>query len=724
MKTLSPVQQHLLNQLVSGNCHDPAALLGPHVSGAGTTINVYLPGAQEARIVENGAKLERVDHTDLFTWHGPSPVAHYQIEYRDRHGQMHHRADPYSFPPQLSAFDLHLFAEGRQQQAYRMLGANPRTVDGIDGVLFATWAPNACRVSVVGPFNEWDGRQFPMFNRGGNGIWELFVPGLGDGTLYKFEIKNRDTGAVLLKSDPYARWCEFRPATASVVVDQPAYAWQDQAWLAQRDAHGWQSAPMSIYEAHLGSWRRGSHGEYLNYRDIAHQLVPYVKDLGFTHIELLPVSEHPFDGSWGYQCTGFYAPTSRFGTPDDFRYFVDYCHQHGLGVILDWVAGHFPRDDHGLAQFDGTALYEHADPRRGEHRDWGTLIFNYGRHEVRNFLISNAVYWLDEFHVDGLRVDAVASMLYLDYSRKEGEWLPNEHGGRENLEAIAFLQELNAITHREFPGTITIAEESTSWPQVTRPTSGGGLGFSMKWNMGWMHDSLHYMRMDPVYRHFHHRDLTFGMLYAWSENFVLPYSHDEVVHGKGSLLGKMPGDDWQRFANLRLLYTFMFAYPGKKLLFMGSEFAPWKEWSHDHGLEFSLLEYPPHAGISNTVRDLNSLYTAQPALYRNDFQSSGFHWLDCDDDAHSLLSFVRRAGEDAAVVVMNFTPVPRHGYRLGVPHGGDWREVFNSDSRFYGGSDLGNGSVLHAQAQPWMNQSHSLTLTLPPLAALILMPAK
>jgi 1,4-alpha-glucan branching enzyme len=645
----------------------------------------------------------------------------YRLIWRDT-GHLDHIAhDPYSFPPQISDFDLHLFGEGRHRHAHRFLGAHHHEVDGIAGVLFAVWAPNAERVSVVGDFNHWDGRRHPMRVRGGSGVWELFIPDLAAGGLYKFEIRNRHTGVVFLKSDPYGHYFELRPGTASVLVGPDTYTWQDGDWMARRRSWDWMHAPISIYEVHLGSWRRGPEGEFLNYRELAHELVDYVKGMGFSHIELLPITEHPFDPSWGYQTTGCFAPTSRYGSPDDFRYFVDYCHWNGIGVFVDWVPAHFPKDAHGLARFDGSPLYEHEDPRRGEHLDWATLIYNYGRNEVKSFLISSAVYWLEEFHLDGLRVDAVASMLYLDYSRTE--WIPNQYGGRENLDAIAFLRELNEIAHGEYPGMLIMAEESTAWPQVTRPTYVGGLGFSLKWNMGWMNDTLSYMSKEPIHRQYHHDQLTFSMLYAFTENFLLPFSHDEVVHGKQSMLNKLPGDEWQRHANLRLLYTYMFTHPGKKLLFMGAEFGHGREWSSTEMLDWYVLDYPFHQGVQRLVRDLNRLYHSTPALYKYEFDWQGFAWIDCHDASQSVLSFVRHADDDLLVVVVNFTPVPRYGYRIGVPRPGVYREVFNSDSAYYGGSNLGNGAASPiAEALPWMDRPYSVTLTLPPLAGIVLRP--
>ncbi len=711
-------------RLLEARHHDPFAYLGRHRENDGVLVRAYLPGAVSVRIVENGAVMNRLAGTDIFEWRGKpgSLTGPYRLQWTAASGHTHCGYDPYCLPPQLSDYDLHLFGEGRHRHAWRFLGANPHELDGIRGTLFATWAPNAERVSVVGDFNDWDGRRHPMRVRGDSGVWELFLPGIEAGELYKFEIRNRASGAILLKSDPYGKFFELRPQTAAVVTDHSRFAWQDEEWMAQRRQDDWLHAPMSIYEVHLGSWQKDEGGGFLDYRELARRLVDYVGGLGFTHIELLPITEHPFDGSWGYQTTGYFAPTSRFGTPDDFRWFVDYCHRHGIGVLLDWAPGHFPKDAHGLACFDGSALYEHADPRRGEHRDWGTLIFNYGRHEVKNFLISSALYWLEEFHIDGLRVDAVASMLYLDYSREPGDWTPNIHGGNENLEAIAFLRELNNLTHELHPGTLMMAEESTSWPMVSRPTWLGGLGFSMKWNMGWMNDTLAYMSKDPIHRHYHHDMLTFSQLYAYTENFILPFSHDEVVHGKRSLLNKMPGDEWQRFANLRLLYTYLFTHPGKKLLFMGCEFAQGREWDDSAPLDWHVLDYPLHRGVQQLVRDLNTLYGHSPALYRYDFEAQGFEWIDCHDAAQSVLTFLRRCEDETLVVALNFTPVPRHQYRIGVPFPGVYEEILNSDSTYYGGSNLGNAGRLEAEPLPWMGRPYSLNITLPPLAGVIFRP--
>ena len=633
------------------------------------------------------------------------------------------RTDPV-VAPVLGDLDCHLLAEGSHWHAYERLGAHASTCAGIAGVAFAVWAPNAERVSVVGTFNDWDGRRHAMHYRAECGAWELFVAGVAHGDLYKFAITGAD-GGTRLKSDPFAQWMETPPRTAARVWSQPDYRWNDAAWMARRAAQRSLEAPLSIYEVHLGSWRRGHDGGVLGYRELADTLVAHVREMGFTHIELMPIGEFPFGGSWGYQPVALFAPTSRLGAPDDLRTFVDRCHQAGIGVLLDWVPGHFPDDAHGLARFDGTCLYEHEDPRRGRQRDWDTLVYNLGRREVANFLIANALYWLREFHIDGLRVDAVASMLYLDYSRAAGDWLPNAYGGRENLEAIEFLRCFNTIVHTQAPpGIVTIAEESTAWSGVTRPPYTGGLGFDYKWNMGWMNDTLRYVRRDPVHRRHHHEEVTFGLLYAHSENFVLPLSHDEVVHGKRSLLAKMPGDRWQRFANLRLYLAFLFTQPGKKLLFMGGEFAQEHEWQHDGELDWSALGDPLHAGVQRLVARLNEIYRALPCLHEGDCDSGGFAWIDCADKEQSVFSYRRRdrAGTAAAIVVCNFTPVPRHRYRIGVERSGIYREILNTDAGDYGGSGIGNLGCVHSEPIAWHGQAHSLPLELPPLAALILLP--
>ena len=702
--------------------HDPFEVLGRHSLDGQELVRAYIPFASGVRIEETGDVLQRVGDSDFFEWRGPAGRVpeRYQLCWTDNDGIEWITYDPYCFPPLLGDLDLHLFSEGRHLHAHRFLGAHLMEVDGIRGVRFAVWAPNAERVSVVGDWNRWDGRRHPMRVRGGSGVWELFIPGAGDHDYYKFELRNREHGSVHLKTDPYGRRYEMRPGTASMITRPTEYVWTDDTWMQAREQRDWLHAPMSIYEVHLGSWQRDEQGQFLDYRTLAERLVDYVKPLGFTHVELLPVTEHPLDASWGYQTTGYFAPTSRFGHPDDFRYFVDHCHRNGIGVILDWAPGHFPKDDFAIARFDGTPLYEHADPRRGEHRDWGTYIYNYGRNEVRNFLLASAMFWLEDMHLDGLRVDAVASMLYLDYSREPDDWIPNEYGGRENLEAIHFLRHLNQVTHSEQPGTLIIAEESTAWPQVTRPVDVGGLGFSMKWNMGWMHDTLVYMSKDPVHRKFHHKELTFGLLYAFTENFVLPFSHDEVVHGKGSMLDKMAGDPWQRFANLRLLYTYMFTYPGKKLLFMGNEIGQYAEWNFDTSLDWHLLDDFRHRGLQQLVRDLNHLHRNQPALHYYDFEAEGFAWIDCNDADNSLLSYVRYGPDQTIVVTLNFTPVPRHGFRLGVPSPGTYRLLLNSDSEYYGGSNLHADGLYHSEDIPWMDQPCSIVVDLPPLAGLII----
>ena len=710
---------------------DPFGFLGPHRTDAGVAVRVFAPGAERAELIslsgEVLAPMMGVDalggYIGMLPADTPWPVAYRVRMFRG--GDTWEAEDPYRFPPFLGELDRHLMAEGRHRRLFEKLGAHLTEIEGVAGVAFAVWAPNAKRVSVVGAFNEWDGRRHQMRLHPGCGVWEVFVPGLAEGAVYKFELVGASGEILPLKADPYAFFCERSPATASRVAPIGHYGWNDDAWMARRAEANRFDAPMAIYEAHLGSWRRCPEegNRYLSYRELAEQLVPYVRDLGFTHIELLPINEYPFDGSWGYQPIGLFAPTSRFGTPDDFRFFVEACHAAGLGVILDWVPGHFPEDAHGLAWFDGTHLYEHADPRQGRHMDWGTLIYNFGRAEVCNFLIANALFWMEEYHIDGLRVDAVASMLYLNYSRKEGEWIPNAFGGHENLEAIAFLKRMNEIVYEEFPGAFTVAEESTAWPMVSRPTYLGGLGFGYKWNMGWMHDTLRYIGKDAVHRSFHHNDMTFGLIYAFQENFVLPLSHDEVVHGKGSLLARMTGDAWQKFANLRAYFAFMWTHPGKKLLFMGGEFAQGKEWNHDTSLDWHLLENPYHAGVQSVLKDLNALYRRTPALYRADFVPQGFDWLDASNWEQSVLAFLRRDPSGAAgevVVACSFTPVPREGYRVGVPHLGHYTEALNTDSSLYGGGNIGNGGGVEAEAVPYHGQPYSIVLTLPPLATVIL----
>ena len=715
-----------VDQLQEARLSDPFAFLGLHDEQGGLVCRAFVPWAEALAVLDAAdgqavAELERVTADGLFAGKLPRPEP---FAYRLRatvEGRFVDFEDPYRFGPVLGELDRYLLGEGRHLRAHEKLGANPITLDGVDGVGFAVWAPNASAVSVVGAFNDWDGRRHPMRLHPGIGVWDLFLPHVPAGAPYKYQLHGPDGALLPLKADPVARQAEHPPATASVVAARPAHQWQDAAWLETRAQRNAREAPISIYEVHLGSWRRRPDGRPLSYRKLAEQLVPYVAELGFTHIEVLPISEYPFDGSWGYQPIGLFAPTSRFGTPDDFRFFVDACHAAGLALWLDWVPGHFPTDKHGLGLFDGTHLYEHADPRQGFHQDWNTLIFNYGRREVVNYLIANALSWLDSFHIDGLRVDAVASMLYLDYSRKAGEWVPNKFGGRENLDAVDFLRRFNELVYERAPGAATAAEESTAWPMVSAPTYLGGLGFGYKWNMGWMHDTLRYMAHEPVHRKFHHHDLTFGLLYGFSENFILPLSHDEVVHGKGSLLGKMPGDDWQRFANLRAYYAFMWTHPGKKLLFMGCEFGQQREWSHDGQLDWHLLDQAPHAGLSLLIRDLNLLYRGEAALHRLDAMPEGFAWVDATDSDQSVLSFLRYdAGrQNIALIVCNFTPMPRHDYRLGVPRSGVWRERLNTDATVYGGSGLGNGGAATAEKIASHGHAQSLSLTLPPLATLI-----
>jgi 1,4-alpha-glucan branching enzyme len=722
---LPAVADPLVDALLGARLHDPFALLGLHRAGEGWRLRVFQPYAEAVwlRLASGLVPMERAHPAGLFEWRGTVPPPSPYLLGVSEAGRVREAHDPYAFVPSLSGHDLYLLNEGRLRQAWRTLGSHPEMRSGVSGVRFAVWAPNAERVSVVGDFNRWDGRMHPMAVHGSSGIWELFIPDLRGGELYKYEIRNRASGEVLVKTDPYAQEFERRPGTAARVRAPGVYGWRDAAWMEQRRSWDWQHAPMSIYELHLGSWKRHPDGRFYTYRELAADLVSYVKELGYTHVELLPVSEHPLDESWGYQTTGYFAATSRYGSPDDLRALIDAFHQTGIGVFLDWVPAHFPQDAWALARFDGTALYEHEDPRLGMHQDWGTHIFNYGRNEVVSFLLSSAHYWLEEFHADGLRVDAVASMLYLDYSRRPGEWLPNKYGGRENLEAIDFLRTLNVMVHEEFPGALTLAEESTAWPMVSRPTYLGGLGFSLKWNMGWMNDTLHYMRLDPIHRRYHHSQLTFGQLYAYTENFLLPLSHDEVVHGKGALLDKMPGDTWQEFANLRLLAVYQYTTPGKKLNFMGNELAQGREWRSSWELDWPLLAVDWHAGVQRLARDLNRLHRDVPALHELDFAPEGFAWIDCHDADHSTLSFLRRARDGACVVVvLNFTPVPREGYRIGLPVAGRYVEVVNSDSAYYGGSNAGNAGGVQAEPIPWMGLGYSAAITLPPLAGIVLRP--
>jgi 1,4-alpha-glucan branching enzyme len=717
-----------VDELVEGRLADPHSLLGAHAQNGSVVVRAFRPEAESVRVRVEGAEpveLERAHPAGLFEGKldGAEVPLRYRLEVSYSEGATLVVDDPYAFPPTLGELDLHLASEGRHERIYERLGAHVREIEGVVGTSFAVWAPSARSVSVVGDFNLWDGRLHPMRSLGSSGIWELFVPGLADGDHYKYEIRT-EAGETRLKTDPLAFATEVPPKNASIVY-RPTYEWGDGDWLAKRRETEALAEPVSIYEVHLASWRRHVQDNTpLGYTELADELADYATDMGFTHVELLPVMEHPFSGSWGYQVTGYFAPTSRFGEPDDFRAFVDRLHRRGVGVILDWVPAHFPRDDWALARFDGTALYEHEDPRRGFHPDWGTLVFNYGRNEVRNFLLANALFWLREYHADGIRVDAVASMLYLDYSREEGEWVPNEFGGNEDLDAVSFLKELNELVHEREPGTLSAAEESTAWPGVSRPTYLGGLGFGFKWNMGWMHDTLDYFQRDPVHRAYHHHQLTFALVYAFSENFVLPLSHDEVVHGKGSLLAKMPGDRWQKFANLRSLYGYMWAHPGKKLLFMGGELGQEAEWSEERSLDWHLLEQADHGGIQALVRDLNRVYRSRPALWEVDFEANGFQWLEPNDAANNVLAFARWSSDrsDVVVCVCNLSPVPRDAYRLGMPRTGRWVEALNTDSTYYGGSDVGNLGGVVAEERGWHDQPYSAEVTLPPLGVVWLVP--
>ncbi len=740
--TSAPKDQ--VDALVGGRVRDPHVLLGAHPNADSTVVRAWRPEAQSVSCLVDGAvgaKLERVHPGGLFEGTVEGRVLDYELEVAYAPDRTFVVRDPYSFPPTLGDVDVHLIGEGRHRRLHTKLGAHHYVMRDVDGTGFAVWAPNALSVRLVGNFNSWDGRLNPMRMIGSSGVWELFLPGVGDGALYKFEIVTAD-GRLVLKTDPFAFRTEPPPGTAAV-VHRSRHEWRDHEWMGARSRgaalagpqetrrgaalaepqetkrRGAHEAPMSIYEVHLGSWRRGADGRQLTYRETAPLLADYCTEMGFTHVELLPIAEHPFGGSWGYQVSNYFAPTARFGDPDDFRYFVDTLHRAGVGVICDWVPAHFPKDEWALARFDGTALYEHMDPRQGEHPDWGTLVFNFGRNEVRNFLISNALFWCEEYHLDGLRVDAVASMLYLDYSRNEGEWVPNRYGGRENLEAIEFLKELNAVVHGEHPGVVMTAEESTAWPGVSRPTYLGGLGFGFKWNMGWMHDTLDYFAKDPVHRRWHHNQLTFSLIYAFSENYVLPLSHDEVVHGKGSLVAKMPGDRWEKFANLRSLFGYMWAHPGKQLLFMGGELAQEREWTHDHSIDWHLLDDPSHAGVRDLVADLNRTYMDLDVLWRLDSSPEGFRWIDANDADNNVVSFYRTAGGNAHLVcVCNLSPVVRTGFRLGFPRAGRYREIINTDAQRYGGSNVGNLGEVSTEPTPWHGLDQSAEILLPPLAVL------
>jgi 1,4-alpha-glucan branching enzyme len=715
-----------LQRILDAKHHDPFSFLGVHAANGNNILRVFQPSADKIslKVGETWVQLKQEHRNGLFELISKNEIKTpclLKVEVNHHEFEIY---DPYTFNSSITEVELHLFSEGKLKQAYKTFGAQTLKQQGVEGVRFAVWAPNAERVSVVGNFNQWDGRTHSMRAHGSSGVWEIFIPHLTTSDIYKYEIRNRQSGQTLVKTDPYALEFEHKPGTAAK-ISQSKYQWTDNAWLKNRAQHDWLHTPFNCYEVHLGSWQRNKKGHFLTYKALADSLVPHVKEMGYTHVELLPITEHPLNESWGYQTTGYFGVTNRYGSPDDLRFLIDAFHQAGIGVILDWVPGHFPKDDWALARFDGTALYEHEDPRLGEHQDWGTYIFNYGRNEVSNFLMSNAYFWLREFHIDGLRVDAVASMLYLDYSRKVGEWLPNKYGGRENLEVIEFIKQLNMMVGEDFPGVLTIAEESTAWPAVSRPVYTGGLGFSMKWNMGWMNDTLAYMEEDPIHRKYHHDKLTFGQLYAYSENFVLPFSHDEVVHGKRSLLDKMPGDTWQKFANLRLLMSLQAFTPGKKLNFMGNEFAQGREWNVNDSLDWHLLDenyegHQYHRGVQQLCHDLNHLYLQKPALYELDFDTNGFSWIDCHDADQSIISFIRRGTNSFAIMALNFTPVPRENYRIGVPMPGIYKEIFNSDAACYGGSNLGNGAGLKTEEITWMNQQYSVMLTLPPLAGIIL----
>jgi 1,4-alpha-glucan branching enzyme len=716
-----------IDSLLGAGHGDPFSLLGMHHAGDRLVVRVFRPDAREVVVAdvhnpERRFPAERVHDGGFFEAVLPENTERFEYELRftAHNGHEWTDRDPYSFGQILGPIDTHLFAEGNHYEIHRKLGAHLTEQNGCRGTVFAVWAPNAQRVSVIGDFNGWDGRVHPMRKLLGSGIWEIFIPQVAEGAHYKFEIRT-PAGGILVKSDPFAFYGQHGTQTASIVFDLKRYHWSDAEWIERRRDTPWHQRAVSIYEVHLGSWARvvEEGNRYLSYLEFANVLLDYVVSMGYTHIELMPVAEHPFDGSWGYQVCGYYAPTSRFGNPDEFRHFVDKCHQRGIGVIVDWVPGHFPKDAHGLAEFDGTDLFEHADPRQGEHMDWGTLIFNYGRNEVRNFLIGNALFWIEEYHIDGLRVDAVASMLYLDYSRKEGEWIPNAYGGRENLDAIYFLKRFNEVCYERHPGIMTIAEESTAWPGVSRPTYLGGLGFGFKWNMGWMHDFLTYMEKEPVHRRYHQGDVTFSLIYAFHEHFILVLSHDEVVHGKQSLLMKMPGDWWQKFANLRMFHAWMYAHPGKKLVFQGGEFGVSEEWNYRKSLDWHLLEYPEHDGLRRLIQHLNHIYKTEPALWELDDTYEGFEWIDFHDADNSVLAFMRKARSGPPLVfVINATPVVREDYRIGVPGEGWYEEIINSDAAIYGGSNQGNFGGQHAEWIGWQGQSHSLNLRLPPLAVI------
>ena len=717
-----------IKALINADVGAPSTILGRHKLDGKVSIRTFRPWADTIRLINDETKekvkMQKIDEAGLFIASVDLSWADipYHFEAKTFHKTSEIYADPYIFKPLLSDYDMYLFGEGHHHEIYEKLGAHPREIEGVRGVNFAVWAPNCYKVAVVGEFNHWDSRTHAMQSRGGIGIWEIFIPNIDVGTVYKYEVRSHNQGYRAQKSDPYGFYAEVRPNTASIVYDIDQYIWQDEAWMIERATRDPLTQPMNTYEIHLGSWKRKPNGDFMSYRELADDLIPYLVDMGYSHIELLPITEHPLDVSWGYQVIGYYAPTSRFGTPDDFMYFVDMCHQHNIGVILDWVPAHFPKDEHGLNYFDGTHLYSHEDPRKGEQLDWGTMIFNYGRNEVRNFLVANALFWLKKYHIDGFRVDAVSSMIYLDFSRKSDAWIPNKYGSNENIEALAFLREFNEAVHIEAPGAITIAEESTSWAMVSRPTYVGGLGFTFKWNMGWMHDTLKYMKLDPIHRRFHHNQITFALLYAFSENFVLSLSHDEVVHGKGSLIGKMPGDYWQQFAQVRLVYGYQYTQVGKILNFMGAEFGQFSEWSEARSLDWHLLEFEHHRKNQAWVRDLNHFYRNQPALYEVDFNEEGFRWINANDADASVYSYIRYAEDksDFLVIVLNFTPIVREGYRLGVPEEGYYQEVLNSDAEQYGGSNVGNMGGVQSEAIDTNGLPHSLSLRLPPFGILIL----
>ncbi len=722
---IHPLDPNEIAALLQGAHSDPFRVLGPHRAGDDLVVRIFRPEAKEIQIVSADDRTktypaERLHIEGLYQATVPNETRafSYFVKVIAFDGSEQTLRDPYCYGPIMGEMDLHLFAEGTDQRLYDKFGAHLREIGNDRGVYFAVWAPNAGRVSVVGDFNGWDGRVHPMRKLLGGGVWEIFIPGVSEGAHYKYEIRAR-SGALLLKSDPFGFFSQHGKQTSSMVYDLTRYQWSDAEWMAARPKKVWHRSAVSIYEVHLGSWRRVAEqgNRSLSYLEFAETLLPYVLEMGFTHLELMPIAEHPFEGSWGYQVTNYYAPTSRFGAPDELRHFVDACHRAGVGVIMDWVPAHFPKDAHGLAEFDGTDLYEHADPRQGEHQDWGTLIFNFGRNEVRNFLTANALFWLEQYHIDGLRVDAVASMLYLDYSRQPGQWIPNQFGGRENLEAVRFLKQTNELCYANFPGVMTIAEESTAWPGVSRPTYLGGLGFGLKWNMGWMHDFLHYMALDPVYRRYHQNSVTFSIMYAFQEHFVLVLSHDEVVHGKGSMINKMPGDEWQKFANLRMFYAWMYGHPGKKLIFMGGEFGQWREWNHDAELDWHLLGGARHDGLRRLVQHLNHTYRNEPALWDLDDTYEGFEWIDFHDADNCVVAFLRRSqAGDILAFVVNATPIVRYNYRLGVPNEGFYREIINTDGETYGGSNVGNFGGLPSEAIEWQAHAHSIVINLPPLA--------